>query len=127
MWRSGTCIALLRSVSNKFVAALVLLAILLGAKPASAANEHALQLSIVAGNAFDLTTTLALGHRPNIVEANVLMWPATIPLKASAAGVEMYMVHRLWHRGQHRAAAVAALGVLASNTLIAVHNIRVTR
>jgi len=109
------------------VSTLVLLAMLFGATPACAANEQTLQLSVVAGNAFDLATTLALGHGPNIIEANALMRPATIPLKASAAGVEMYMIHRLWHRGQHRAAAFAALGVIAGNSLIAVHNIRVTR
>ena len=94
---------------------------------ASAGDERRLQLIVAGGNAFDLTTTLVLANQSSIVETNPFMQRAAVPLKASATAAEMYMVHRLWHRGQRRAATIAAIGVLAGNCIVGMNNIRITR
>jgi hypothetical protein len=97
------------------------------ARSASAGDERRLQLFVAGGNAVDLTTTLVLANHSSVVEGNPLMQRATVPVKASATAVEMYMVHRLWRRGQHRAATAAAIGVLAGNCVLGLNNIRITR
>jgi hypothetical protein len=106
---------------------LMVIVALLCAGPAMAGDERALHAIVAGGNAFDLTTTLALRNRSTVFETNPTMRHATVPVKGSATAVEMYMVHRLWLRGQRRAATIAAIGVLAGNSIIGIHNLRVTR
>jgi hypothetical protein len=113
------------TMSRARIITLVLL-VLFAAGPASAADERRLQLFVAGSNAFDLTTTLVLRNQSTVVEANPLMQRA-VPMKASATALEMYLVHRLWHSGQRRAATFAAVGLLAGNCLVGTNNIRVTR
>src|SRR4051812_21505533 len=96
--------------------------VLFAAGPSSAGDERRLQLFVAGSNAFDLTTTLALRNESGLVEGNPLMQRAAVPVKASATAAEMYMVHRLWRRGQRRAATVAAIGLLAGNCVVGMNN-----
>lgn len=92
-----------------------------------AASELPLFLGIAAANAADVISTRA-ALKSGAIEANPLMTGnKLIPMKIAGAAGQMWIVHRLWKRGDKKWAIVSAFAIMGVNGMIAHHNFGVAK